>query len=706
MDTPGDESRRTWIVILVRTFDETAPDAYAVLRRWRRKGNVAMDLARVESEDTISVAAERSDEEEMRWMDLLEMDEDVYSVESTKKFRLLNAMEWSVGQSGVSELASNVTTPLWWRGITGEGHFAGIADSGIDYDSCFFRNLDGPWTLPLNRCDPKQRKISCYFQYASPTAKPGDEIRQGGHGTHTSGTFAGLHYVTSSSGSPSWDELLSSREFENGHAPGAKIVFHDIGLPSGQLALPVDFSNDQFFQQAYDEGKARVHSNSWGCGEVSLSLCFGYDPQTRSIDKFLWNNQDFLVVFAAGNDGRSAPQGTGKSSETSAMIREIPSKSRSLCPLKIIVSLPATAKNVLSVGATGSSSAIDLIPTFSARGPNYDGRVKPDLVFPGVQIRSADSSGNPNDSQGQSCVGSLPSSGISVKSGTSMSCPGIAGLAVLVRHYYFDYDPISGSRDTTRGPLSDGKGPSAALIKATIISSCRSLDNPSLSALPETRKFFEGFGRPNLDNVLNFEDNNLSLFPFDRHQLESNETHEFVFRVKQGGAVKATLVWTDPPGPVAVRGDSTSALVNDLDLIWSCSTGTNATCPFVSQSSSSRLDNVEQVPVGSDLVVFPDEATLAIAVRGVDVSMGPQPYSLVVSGIGLELLDSPEQNWIPPWTDRSVLSTSPNLSFIITIAVGAVAGVILIAGVVTVVVVLVKRNRPSNEGQEAATNPI
>ena len=48
---------------------------------------------------------------------------------------------------------------------------------------------------------------------------------------------------------------------------------------------------------------------------------------------------------------------------------------------------PSTAKNVLSIGASTTNPSGN-VANFSSQGPSLDGRVKPDLVAPGVSICS------------------------------------------------------------------------------------------------------------------------------------------------------------------------------------------------------------------------------------------------------------------------------------------------------------------------------
>jgi hypothetical protein len=74
---------------------------------------------------------------------------------------------------------------------------------------------------------------------------------------------------------------------------------------------------------------------------------------------------------------------------------------------------PADADSVLAVGATDSLARVT---SFSSRGPTGDGRIKPDVVAPGLRVPVA-----------------APDSGTTTANGTSFSAPLIAGLAALVQ---------------------------------------------------------------------------------------------------------------------------------------------------------------------------------------------------------------------------------------------------------------------------------
>ncbi len=82
---------------------------------------------------------------------------------------------------------------------------------------------------------------------------------------------------------------------------------------------------------------------------------------------------------------------------------------------------PGCARQVITVGA---STDDDTILEASSRGPTADGRVKPDVVFPGAGIISCRAMGT--------SLGTALNSAYSEASGTSMSTPHATGTAALL----------------------------------------------------------------------------------------------------------------------------------------------------------------------------------------------------------------------------------------------------------------------------------
>ena len=240
---------------------------------------------------------------------------------------------------------------------------------------------------------------------------------------------------------------------------------------------------NDFLGIAYEAG-ARIHTNSWGT-DVNA-----YTTTSRDMDRYSYDHQDFLVLVAGGNSGDAGFYTIGS---------------------------PATAKNVLAVGASMSNALgfsddttgpycgsvasctnyfVDLadnLASFSSLGPTFDGRMKPDVVSVGFYISSAYSSANPNS---LTCA-------VEAKAGTSMATPVTAGAAALIREYF----------------ENDGIVPMGALIKAALIHSASPLsdpdwergmgnDNVQLDGEVDTN---QGYGLIGLHRVLSFDDSPFQL---------------------------------------------------------------------------------------------------------------------------------------------------------------------------------------------------
>ena len=90
-------------------------------------------------------------------------------------------------------------------------------------------------------------------------------------------------------------------------------------------------------------------------------------------------------------------------------------------PAPYTVGPPGSAQQVITIGAIDDA---DRVGQFSSRGPTADGRAKPDIVFPGVDIVAARAA----DTRMGTVVGEHYVSG----TGTSMAAPHAAGLCALL----------------------------------------------------------------------------------------------------------------------------------------------------------------------------------------------------------------------------------------------------------------------------------
>ncbi len=506
---------------------------------------------------------------------------EVFWIDLEPRRVLLNDTTVWVGQSG---LDGGQATPVFDRGIFGEGQIVGVLDTGVDPGMCYFRDPDlGP--PPINPCDggtavdPAQRKlIAVDFLWDVECAGgiSDSEWDTHDHGTHVAGTAAGDNLAT-----------ILGHDPGDGMAPGAQLVVQDGGLEFDDCAdLPglgcpvVDLK--PIFQQAYDQG-VRLHSNSWGDQENGPATT--YTAGSQDADQFMWDHPDFLLFFAAGNSG----PGSGT------------------------VLSPSTAKSVVSVGATRRGSGADFMAGFSSCGPTDDGRFKPEITSPGSDIISAKNDGSATT---ENC-------NTRSMSGTSMATPAAAGLAALVRQYYEDGWYPSGVASP-----GDALPPSAALVKASLVNSAA--DMAGAGAIPDD---CQGWGRVLLDDVLYFDGDGRRLWVRDdRLGFDlgaGGEGRGFVFEVLAAGEpLEVTLAWTDFPSTPAAAVH----LVNDLDLVVAGPGGIFLGNVFAGGESAAggspdRLNTVEQVLLSAPLPGF-----YTVAVEAWNVPAGPQPFALVVTG--------------------------------------------------------------------------
>lgn len=286
---------------------------------------------------------------------------------------------------------------------------------------------------------------------------------------------------------------------------------------------------------AYAEG-ARISSNSWGFTRSTEydTAAQIYDQIVRDAQAGVPGLQPMIVVFAAGNSG----------------------------PQEGSVSSPATAKNVIAVGASendrpgsdgcgiGSAdadSASDIID-FSSRGPvglffTDDLRVKPDLVAPGTHIQA----GIPQSNYlGTSvCTQYFPPGQTLYgwSSGTSHSCPAVAGGAALV---YQDF-------------LNKGRpAPSPAMVKGYLMDSAAYMTGAGAGdTLPSNS---QGMGRMDLARAFDATPRLL----VDQTELLHTTGQTFTLSgtvASAGQPFRVTLAWSDAPGTTAG-----APWVNDLDL--------------------------------------------------------------------------------------------------------------------------------------------
>jgi len=539
------------------------------------------------------------------WREQLSGRDDVFWVGRRHRRTLTNDGSIWVGQSGLD--AGN-TTPVFNHGIYGDGQIAAVLDTGIDADMCYFR--DGTLGLPPTNdgsgttVDLAQRKVIA-VDFLDPGEDPENQFHWDtqNHGTHVAGILAG-------------DDLATPilHDAADGMAPAAKLVIQDAGYAADDcgdlpgIGCPVT-DLIPVFQQAYDQG-ARTHNNSWGDNE-NAAVQNVYTDASEDVDQFMWNNPDFLVFFGAGNH---ALGGDG------------------------YIGSPGTAKNSISVGSTYYGEYAHSQADLSSWGPTDDGRIKPDVVFPGQSIYSAGNDGNvTTDNCGTRGMG-----------GTSMATPGAAGMSLLVREY-FD----KGFYPTGAEVPADGFDASAALVKAMLINSAVSIRWDNAGNEIDIPSNPQGWGRILLDNTLYFAGESGTLYVDDHADgFTGPGDLPVVYQLvvtESSVPFKVTLAWTDYPSTPAAA----THLVNDLDLRVEGASGSFFGNYFIDGVSADhglpdRLNNLEQV-----LVEEPLPGIYLIEVSPHAVPSGPQPFALVVSGAGLTVTSGPHPAYLSHGIDDS-----------------------------------------------------
>lgn len=538
------------------------------------------------------------------------------------------------------------------HGLDGEGQIVAVCDSGIDtgvIDLSMHADFQGriqniySWPIQGN-----------YQQYLDNTSfDDGPADLGNGHGTHVTGSVLG-------NGEKSGGSI-------RGMAFNARLIFQAVEqwmdlkpeytsppdlIDSYQLlGIPNDLN--ELFRQAYNEG-ARIHNNSWGGSSdvYGNDISGQYTIDSQTIDDFIWNHKDMVIIFAAGNGGMDFSPRNGVVDSDSLDVQ-------------------ATAKNCITVGAsennrphgTSPPPGYDLnygafgfpenpiksdhvsnnsegMAAFSSRGPTDDGRIKPDVVAPGTNILSTRSSLATEILWGHLPAGDPNRPFYTYSGGTSMAAPIVTGVMALIRQYIMDeFLHVF---------------PTAALLKALLINGAHPMTGQyqsdpgknDVGTIPDNN---QGWGRVDLERAL-FPEYPVKLeFEDDiGDAVGSGESKEYDFTLVDGTVpLRATLVWTDHPSTPQAGGE----LVNTLRLSIIPPSG-------ITVQGQPSNNNVQQAVIST-----PQTGVYKIKVEGLNIPHPKQDFALVFSG-GLEftdvyIKDNAQDDGIPPST--GCLSESPDI---------------------------------------------
>lgn len=302
----------------------------------------------------------------------------------------------------------------------------------------------------------------------------------------------------------------------------------------------------------YNDYDIRITSTSYSNGTNA-----GYTALARKLDDQTEQMNDLIHVFSAGNAGSGWNTITGGHK---------------------------VAKNVITVA---NLATVDAIASSSSRGPAKDGRIKPDIGAVGSNVIST--------TTGNQYV---------AKTGTSMSCPGVAGTITVLSQAYKNYN--------------NDDYPVVSLMKGIVCNTADDLGNPG----PD---FSYGFGRINAKKAFDAIKNKT----YFSGTVANGATETFTLRIDPNTTLsKVMLVWLDPQGTVG----ATRPLINNLDLTVT-DPSSNISQPLILNPTSpannavqgvDQINNIEQVVLDQPL-----PGNYTISVKGTSIPSGPQAFYVV-----------------------------------------------------------------------------
>ncbi len=242
------------------------------------------------------------------------------------------------------------------KSLEGEGITVAVIDTGVapHYDL----------TRPTNR-------IVGFKDFVNNRTSPYDD---NGHGTHVAGIIAGNGF--------------SSRGRYVGIAPKANILGIKALNAQGGGNISDVVEAVSYVIETKDKYNTKILNLSLG---TPANIPCEKDPLCKAVDAA--TKAGLIVIVAAGNSG----------------------------PKEGTILSPGISRNVITVGAVDDKRTIDpsddTIAPFSSRGPTIEGLVKPDIVAPGVNIKS---------------LSNTSYDGYHSLSGTSMATPLVSGSVALL----------------------------------------------------------------------------------------------------------------------------------------------------------------------------------------------------------------------------------------------------------------------------------
>lgn len=336
-----------------------------------------------------------------------------------------------------------------------------------------------------------------------------------------------------------------------------------------------------------------------------------YNDDARNWDLIAEQYPNYLICKSAGNDRGDNKSGSVWYYSNGVQGSGTPPGADGGTLGYDCIPTSGNSKNILTVGAVnkigansgnGWTQTSDVVmSSFSGWGPTDDGRIKPDIVSPGVSVYSSVSTGNNK---------------YDTYNGTSMASPAASGSLLLVQQHYF---------------VRNSKYMRAATLKGLAIHTA----DEAGTAGPDYK---HGWGLLNTASCVKLI-NDSGSNKIDERVLTTGVPQTTQFGADAGKPLKITICWTDKAGvPVttSLLDNPKKMLVNDLDIKLTRISDGAVFLPYIlnpanpaaaATTGDNVLDNVEQIYVANPLT---GAYTITVSNKGT-LQGNTQPYSIIIS---------------------------------------------------------------------------
>ncbi|MFH1943781.1 MAG: S8 family serine peptidase [bacterium] len=239
-----------------------------------------------------------------------------------------------------------------------------------------------------------------------------------------------------------WNDSTTANEDGDSpgqHNHGTQILSVIAGFHEGQLIGPAYGASYALAKSEWVPSETRVEEDDW-VAAIEWLEGLGVDVVSSSVGYSLFDGGVGYTI--ADMDGNTCTATIAADIAASKGVVVVSSAGNERNNTWKYITSPADGDSVIAVGAVNSNG---ILTYFSSVGPTSDGRTKPDVVAMGSDVRAVYPSGKGSDEY-------------VFVSGTSLSCPLVAGVCALVLEAHPELGPMD-VRDAIRNTADRANNP-------------------------------------------------------------------------------------------------------------------------------------------------------------------------------------------------------------------------------------------------------